>query len=539
MALLSAPPSSTPLGVVVQHQPHTEPVLNHGRILRLSAMRYGSHSALEFEGRSTTYRELNDQVNAMAHVLLELGVGTGDRVALIAPNGPDYVRIMFAAAKIGAVAVPTNTGLLAQELAHVFRAAAPHLVVVGDDYSDRVAEALNAAELRGTVRVRRLLPDSAGLAANDHYIGISGFSTDEPPRCDVEDSDTAVLLFTSGSMGAPKAVAKSYANLTWHAINRQISQPRHEGDRELFVLPLSGVGFGNFLLTDILVGATCVLEPRFDPLRAADLLRTGNIQVAFLAPTMLLAIEAATAGIDCPSVTVLETAYEVTHEQRLRIARMVPNAQILYSYGCTEGSMARAEPNVFLHDPTNVGYASGLDEYRALTPDSEIAQIEVSGPTVMRGYLQADGTIDASQIHNGWFPTGDLGRQDEHGAIHFSGRSKDMIKTGGLNVFAAEVESAIADHPLVDRVAVVGVPDDYWGEAVVAVVEIAQGANPQTLDADLRGHARAALAGYKRPKTFLRVDALPINSGGKIAKGEVKAMIETGVAKPLGTATLL
>ena len=520
----------------MQHRPHTEPVLNHGRILRLSAMRYGSHSALEFEGRVTTYRELNDQVNAMAHLLLELGVGTGDRVALIAPNGPDYVRIMFAAAKLGAVAVPTNTGLLAQELAHVFRAVTPRLIVVGADYGDRVAEALTAAGLGGTVTVRRLLPDSTDLTADDEHIGISGLSTDEPPMCGAADSDTAVLLFTSGSMGAPKAVAKSYANLTWHAINRQISQPRHEGDRELFVLPLSGVGFGNFLLTDILVGATCILEPRFDPVRAADLLLTGNIQVAFLAPTMLLAIEAATAGIQCPSVTVLETAYEVTEAQRRKIASMVPNAQILYSYGCTEGSMARAEPNAFLNDPTNVGYASGLDQYRAIATDGEIAQIEVSGPTVMRGYLQADGTIDTSQIHNGWFPTGDLGRQDEHGAIHFTGRSKDMIKTGGLNVFAAEVESAIAEHPLVDRVAVIGVPDDYWGEAVVAVVEIADGANLETLDAGLRGHARATLAGYKRPKTYLRVNTLPINSGGKIAKGEVKAMVETGTAKPLATA---
>ena len=516
-------------------QPESQPTLNPGRVLRLSAMRYSHHVALEFEGKPTTYLQLNEQVNAMAHFLGEQGVAARDRVVIVAPNGPDYVRLMFAAAKLGAVAVPTNTGLLAHELAHVLRASSPRLVAVGDEYFDRVSEAVQLSGLSSSLVVLRLLPDSDGLAVDTGCLGISGFGDGEPTLPSVDDSDIAILLFTSGSSGTPKAVAKSYANVTWHALNRQISQPRHEGDRELFVLPLSGVGFGNFLLTDILVGATCVLEPRFDADRTARLLQTGSIRVAFLAPTMLLAVNAAYPGASFSTLEILETAYEVTDAQRRTIAEMFPRAQIMYSYGCTEGSMARAEPDAFLGDPSNVGYASGLDEYRVVPHSEDFAEIEVSGPTVMRGYLRSDGSLESGAIKDGWLGTGDLGRQDELGAVHFVGRSKDMIKTGGLNVFAAEVEAALLEHPSVARVAVMGVPDDYWGEAVVAVLELTVGASNEGLEGNLREHAKRLLAGYKCPKRYLKVDALPINAGGKLAKGEVRRMVETGLATALAT----
>ena len=519
----------------MQRRVESQSYLNHGRVLRLSAMRYHDRPALEFEGRVTSFVDLNEQVNAMAHALADHDVSVGDRVVLVAPNGPDYVRVMFAAAKLGAVTVPTNTGLLTPDLAHIVRASRPRVIVAGEAYLDRANEAVGLAGPEATPEVLRLLPDSTLLdrAPDAGTLALVGHSVAEPPAPGTSDADTAVLLFTSGSMGTPKAVAKSFGNVTWHALNRQISQPRWEGDRELVVVPLTGVGFGNFLLTDIMVGATCVLEPRFDAQRTATLLRGGDIHVAFLAPTMLLAVEGVDPQAEFPSVRVLETAYEVTPDQRKRIAAMVPSAQILYSYGCTEGSMARAPAEAFLSDITNVGYASGLDQYRVLADGAEPAEIEVSGPTVMQGYLRDDGRIDGGDIHEGWFPTGDLGTQDECGAIHFAGRAKDMIKSGGLNVFASDVESALAGHDAVSAVAVVGVPDDYWGEAVVAVLELAAGARTAGLESSLREHARETLAGYKRPKAYLRVDRLPFNSGGKLAKSEVRSMIEKGLARPL------
>jgi acyl-CoA synthetase (AMP-forming)/AMP-acid ligase II len=340
-----------------------------------------------------------------------------------------------------------------------------------------------------------------------------------------------VLLFTSGSSGVPKAVVKSFANVTWHAINRQLSQPRHEGDRELFVLPLSGVGFGNFLLTDIMTGALCVLEPTFDATRAARLLAETPVTHTFLAPTMALAIDAAAPGSSYPRLRVLETAYEVADAERHRMAQMFPNAEIYYSYGCTEGSMARAPGDAFLEDPTCVGFASGLDEYRVVRRDAAADEptgaIEVAGPTVMLGYLGDPGAAPSGGPGpDGWFDTGDLGWKDGAQRLHFAGRRKDMIKSGAMNVYARDVELGLLSHEDVEAVAVVGVPDEYWGEVVVAVVQPRAGA---TLDFEaLRAHAVEHLAGFRRPKAFYVIDRLPLNATGKLAKATVRELVMGG-----------
>lgn len=491
--------------------------LNHGRVLRLSAMRYRDQPCLEFRRATYTFGELNAQVNRTAHALAARGIRAGDRVLSLSANSPDYVRLVFAVAKLGAVAVPTSTGLLDRDLAAVVAAAEPALILADDPYLDRIATAAPA----GTP-VLRLGVDGDGE--------LTGDDDTEPSVRAVDDTDPAVLLFTSGSTGTPKAVVKTFANFTWSALNHQISEPRREGDRELFVLPMTGIGLANFLLNDVMTGATCVLEPRFDPARAGHLLATGRISHAFLAPTMIVAIDGVTEDARFPDVTVLETAYEIPMAQRERVAALFPRARIHYSYGCTEGSMARAPADAFLGDPTCVGFAMGLDEYRVVDgPASreEPGPVEVGGPTVMRGYLGSDGT----DVRDGWYDMGDLGWVDDGGRLHFAGRRKDMIKTGAMNVYARDVEDALATHPAVRGVAVVGVPDDYWGEAVVAVVEPAPGV---PLDpADLRAHATAHLAGFRRPKAYYRVAALPLNATGKLNKGHLREMVLAGEVDPL------
>jgi fatty-acyl-CoA synthase len=526
--------------------------LNFGRALRLSADRYRDLPFLEHDGTTYTFAELNRQVNQVAHALAGRGVGRGDRVLLLSANSPDYVRTMFAAAKLGAVSVPTNTALLAPDLAAVLKASAPTLLLAGDSYRARAQEALGLLSSDTPPALLRLDPDSAlSGASGDDVLSVVGQPGTEPPDLGHGDDEPAALLFTSGSSGVPKAVVKSFANVTWHAINRQLSQPRHEGDRELFVLPLTGVGFGNFLLTDAMTGATCVLEPGFDATRAARLLAERAVTHVFLAPTMALAIDAVAPGASYPDVRVLETAYEVTDEHRRRIAAMFPNAGIYYSYGCTEGSMARAPRDAFLSDPTCVGFASGLDEYRVTAGgessgesseesgeesgedgDERVGPVEVAGPTVMLGYLSSP---DADPVDgpgpDGWFDTGDLGWVDGSARLHFAGRRKDMIKSGAMNVYARDVEVGLLSHPDVADVAVLGIPDDYWGEAVVAVVQPRSGAE---LDAaSLRAHAAERLAGFRRPKAYFLIERLPLNATGKLAKGQLRDQLVAGALTPL------
>jgi fatty-acyl-CoA synthase len=518
--------------------------LNYGRALRLSAMKFSGHIALEFHGARYTFAELNQQVNAMAHALARNGVKTGDRVLVMSANSPDYLRLLFAAAKLGVACIPTSTALTYSDLSYVLQAARPALVVTSTTYLRTVRLALDDAAIDPAPAVVGLRADSAADsaqgAAEITFLDPGSCPATEPEVALPDDDDPAILLFTSGSTGTPKAVVKSFANLTWHAINRQLAEPRHEQARELFVLPITGVGFGNFILTDIIVGATCVLESTFDPVRAADLLRSAAIEYAFLAPTMMMAIRAAAADSSFPSVRVIETAYEISPRQRTWVAEMFPNARILYSYGCTEGSMGRAPADAFLSDPSCVGFASGLDEYRIAGPAAEhdgpqrLGSVEVAGPTVMQGYLTASGDL-SDDVHDGWFDTGDLGWIDPRHRLHFGGRQKDMIKTGGMTVFAWDVENALSGHPDVSDVAVIGIPDDYWGEAVAAVLRPRDGA---CLDLTaIRQHAEATLAGFRRPKAYFVTKQLPLNATGKLAKGELRKLVLAGSIPRLGPAT--
>jgi len=232
--------------------------LNYGRALRLSAMKFSGHIALEFHGARYTFAELNQQVNAMAHALACNGVKTGDRVLVMSANSPDYLRLLFAAAKLGVACIPTSTALTYSDLSYVLQAARPALVVTSTTYLRTVRLALDDAAIDPAPAVVGLRADSAADsaqgAAEITFLDPGSCPATEPEVALPDDDDPAILLFTSGSTGTPKAVVKSFANLTWHAINRQLAEPRHEQARELFVLPITGVGFGNFILTDIIRG---------------------------------------------------------------------------------------------------------------------------------------------------------------------------------------------------------------------------------------------------------------------------------------------
>lgn len=520
--------------------------LNLGRVLRLSAMKFGQRTVLDYEGTQFSYRDFNAQVNALAHRLQDVGVAKGDRVMLLSENSPAYLRSLFALAKVGAVSLPTNSMLTPGDISRVIDVARPRFAFVGRTYAATMTEAvagatagkgLQMAELSGDDRVTRI--DSTFSLSIDWTFQ----PTSEPVMAEpVSDADVALILFSSGSTGTPKGVVKSHSSVVWSAINRQIAEPRRPGDREGFCLPLAGIAFANFVLTDVLTGATCVMVPRFDPRRVGRMLADEKVTHIFLAPTMMAAIERENQGQSYDGVRVVETSFEFPLEQRQKALDLFPQARILWSYGSTEASMARTPPEVFTADVSCVGYASGLDEYR-VTPDravdlggatnDQVGDIEANGPTLFQGYLSAsDEGIDTGEVlDDGWFRMGDLGWMDENGALHFSGRSRDIIKSGGANVFARDVELALLDHPSVTDVAVVGLQDPYWGESVVAVVEIG---DDHSIDKGaLDGHLAQRLAAYAKPKAYFLVAALPKNPTGKIAKGVIRQLITDGVLEEL------
>jgi acyl-CoA synthetase (AMP-forming)/AMP-acid ligase II len=510
--------------------------LSVGRILRVSARKYARHSCLEFEDRSYTFAELNAQVNAVARQFQRHGLVNGDRVFMLSENSPGYVRALFAASKCGLVAMPANAMLTAEDIAGLLDLSAPRHVVVGASYLPKVLQALSASKQSRDLPVTVLHRDDRMAGSDGQTADIVADSladSSEPvPHRPVRDDDPGIILFTSGSTGTPKGIVKSVRSLAWSAINHQISEPRRNGDRESFCLALAGIAFANFVVLDVMTGATCVLEPQFKPDRLARTLATRGITHIFIAPTMIAAIARDLPGATFPALRVVETSFEFPLSLRQQAVRMFPNAHVLWSFGSTEATMARTPFEYLLTDVSCVGYPGGLDEYRISPDDIDedgVGEVQSYGPTVMTGYLTtADDEVSARRgvRPDGWFETGDRGWLGSDHELHFSGRVKDMIKTGGANVFANEVESVLVEHQSVRNAAVLGLSDNYWGEIVAAVLEVA---DPAAFDLDdIRRFATERLADFRRPKVYFLLSDLPKNPTGKIAKGQLRADIMDG-----------
>ncbi len=462
--------------------------MNLADVLRLGAVRYADRELVLCEGRRFTYVEFNRRVNRLAAGLSSLGVGRDDLVASIAYNSDAQLALYFALAKLGAVSVPLNTMLLPAEIEDIVGRSGARVLVYGSEFASRV----------DAVAVERLsleaLPEGSDA---------------EPPLVEGGDRPSTVI-YTSGSTGRPKGCMKSHANQIWSAVNCQLETPRVGDSVELFTVPLAGVGFSNFVLPTMMAGGRVVLL-RFEAGEALRLIESERVTNTFLAGTMLSAMLACEGEFDLSSLRLVETAYQLSERLRSGIAERF-GPIVRYCYGSSEGSNWAAPASMFRTRPDCVGLPKGMDTFRV----DETGEILISGPTVMLGYL-GDPAASADALRDGWLHTGDLGEIADDGMLLFRGRVKDVIKSGGMNVPAGEVEMALVRHPSVLEASVIGVPDDHWGEAVRAVV-VAPGIEIEML----REHCRAELAGYKRPKDYVLVDEIPKNPGGKVAKGVVR-----------------
>ncbi len=496
---------------------------NLGDLLRIAAERYPDREFVVSEGRRFAFGEFNERVNRIARGLCEAGVAQGECVASMGHNSDALLALYFAIAKVGAVSVPLNTMLTVADMDDVLERSGARTLVYAAEFAPLVDElrsrpplwlGLDAAEGRATATADDLGQEQSG---------------EELPEAPGGPKTPSTVIYTSGSTGRPKGCAKSHANQIWSAINCQLETPRRRGDTELFTVPLSGVGFANFVLPNVIEGSRVVLT-RFEPRTCLELIEAEGVSVAFFAGTMLAAMLEVPGqeARDLSSLRLVETAYQLSDRIRQAIAdRFGPIVR--YCYGSSEGSNWAAPAEMFLDRPDCVGFPKGLDRYRIADVNGddvapgEVGEVLVHGPTVMLGYF-GDPEASGQTLQDGWLRTGDLGVRADDGMLLFRGRKKDMIKTGGMNVAAGEVEMALARHDAVAEVAVIGVPHDKWGEAVRAVVVARNGIEAASLEAELRAHCRESLAAYKRPKDILFAPELPKNPGGKIAKGEVREL---------------
>jgi fatty-acyl-CoA synthase len=501
------------------------PDIGLGNWLYQRALRTPHRKALTFEGRTWTYAEMRERIDRLAAALRADGVCRGDRVGFLGLNQPAFLETMFAAARLGAVFVPLNFRLTGPELSYIINDAGVHTLVV-----DAAHRAL-IDSIRADLPCRRFWSAEAAVdgwpAASELLAAHAPLATGEA----VAEDDVAIIMYTSGTTGRPKGAMLTHGNLWWNNTNALLAFDILEGDVSLVVAPLFHIGGLNVTtLVTWQKGGHLVLHRTFDPQRFLEDVARYRVTSTFAVPAMLLFVSQqpnfATADLASLRLVVCGGAPVPEPLMRLYADRGMPINQ---GYGLTE----TAPLLTFLTSEWGIakigsaGRTSMFTEIRlvdanglVITRPREKGEVVARGANVMKGYWNKPEATAAAIDTQGWFHTGDVGYFDDDGFLFIADRLKDMVISGGENVYPAEVESVLYEHPAIAEVAVIGLPDEKWGEAVVAVAALQPGA---ALDLEaLRSFATEKLARYKLPQRLEIVAALPRNPAGKVLKFELR-----------------
>jgi acyl-CoA synthetase (AMP-forming)/AMP-acid ligase II len=479
-------------------------------------------------GRTLSFTDLNRRADRVAAALMHDGVGVGGRVAHCAQADEIYYDFLFGAAKSRATFVPLNWRLSLLEIIAILNDSAAEVLFLGPDYENWAA-ALQA----GCTQLRRILTASGVLGADTAYDAWLGAAPAGGSRRAPVADDDVVQLYTSGTTGLPKGVVLTNANYS-AIVQRGVDAGWDwtPADRVLMCMPLFHVGGVNGVLVAMQSGACAVLSARADVATIIDFAERYRITVTFLAPALVAAVARA-VGQRTEALSAIRTIYYGTapiSETVLAEARTVFTAGFAQGYGLTEtaGGMTYLSPAD--HESggprlRSCGKPNAGTDIRVVSPDGtplpagESGEIVMRGPTLMKAYWRRPEDT-AAAMQGGWFHTGDVGYFDIDGYLYIHDRLKDMIVTGGENVYPTEVENVLVKHPAILEATVVGVPDPRWGEAVKAVVVTRP---DQAVEQDeIIAFARQHLAGYKLPKSIDFVASVPRNALGKVLRREVR-----------------
>ncbi|MFB6837750.1 long-chain fatty acid--CoA ligase [Streptomyces sp. NPDC056361] len=480
-------------------------------------------TALLHEGRAVDYAELHDRCTRLAHALRSAGVERGDRVAFLGPNHPSYLETLFAAGLLGAVFVPLNTRLAVPELLHQVTDSGSLVLVHAGQPDERVAELVAGAGI-GTVLA---VDGGPGTPYDEVLAGASAEPLDE----EVGHDDVCLIMYTSGTTGQAKGAVLTHGNILWNSVNVLVDTDIAGDEVTLVSAPLFHTAALNMsCLPTLLKGGTVLLESSFDAERTLRLIERHRVTRMFGVPTMYdaMAVAPGWAEADLTSLRTLLCGGAPV-PTRTAHAYLDRGLAFVQGYGMTEtapGALILDRADSLTRAGT-AGVPHFFTDVRVLLPSGEEAapgekgEVVVAGPNVTPGYWNLPEATAAAFRDGGRFRSGDVAVVDEDGYVRLVDRLKDMIISGGENIYPAEVEDALLAHPDVAEAAVIGVPDAQWGEVGRAVVVTRAGAT--VTEAELIAHLEARLARYKIPKSVVLAPDLPRNATGKLLKAPLRA----------------
>jgi fatty-acyl-CoA synthase len=506
----------------------------HGDVLGERARLTPEKTALVFvpTGERFTYGQLDGRASHTAALWHDLGMVKGDRIGLLANNRIEFLDAFFAAGKSGIVLVPLGTRLTACELAHVARDSGMRALIYDEAFADTVRE------LRGLVALERWIAlDDPTDPADDRWADLLSGVSYPGERVPVAPEDTYCLLYTSGTTGRPKGVMLPHRMIAWNAYNTVTCWQLREEDVSPIFTPLYHAGgLGAFLMPIVAIGGTIVLHAGFDPAEIWRTIERERCTVILGVPTiwkrLMEAPEFATADLShvrwlasggAPLPLYIIEAYQdrgLVFRQGYGLTEVGVNCFAMSNEESVRKKGSIGRPLMFTE-------ARLIDGEGREVPVGEVGELLLRGPHVCSGYWNDPEASAAALDEDGFFHTGDLATRDEDGLFTIAGRKKDMIISGGVNVYPAEIEGALLLHPGVQDAAVVGVADATWGEVGVAFVVPKD--EPPSTD-DLAEFLAKRLARYKLPKRFIFIDGLPRTAYGKIVKGELRARYASAAA---------
>lgn len=509
------------------------------QMLRESAEKYPHNNALSFYGRKVTYEQLSQTVTHFASALQNRGVEAGDRIAIMLPNCPQYVISYFGILTAGAIVTQVNPMSVERELEYILNDSGAETIVVFDALYAKVKSVQSSTKLRNIVVVS-LQPSEHTFAPDTKFEAFLAESSGRTSVVDVDPAeDVAVLQYTGGTTGRSKGAMLTHRNLLAnvlqsHEFFKNDIKPGVE--RSLTVIPLFHVfGMTACMNLSIYTGAEIILLPRFDLEEVLNTIKNEQPTMFPGVPTMYVAItnhpKAEEYGIG--SIEICNSGSAPMPVELLKEFERKTGSKILEGYGLSEASpTTHCNPSFAERKPGSVGIGMPSTEYRIVdlatgteeVPAGELGEVIIKGPQVMKGYWNMPEET-ANTLRDGWLYTGDIAKVDEEGYLYIVDRKKDMIIASGYNIYPRDIEEVLYEHPSVQEAVVIGIPDEYRGEAVKAVIVLKAGKEAD--EAQIKEFCRQNMAAYKVPNVIEFREQLPKTSVGKILRRALREEVRS------------